>query len=335
MRTLLIILLLFLFTKAFPHQDTYYKYKFDNVTVIIKTGYHCEEINNANIIGQYASILCKEFQFKNDVFLYFDHDYMPENDSLNPTFLSFINDYIYEIIGLKNNELVKSDSVYMNNKAKIVVQQLGFHYSINETLELLRFGVQNLDFIENYQKEIENIQSYKIKSIDNQIIDSIKIQNSTSVQDILENKVYFSQKTEVKDRQRLSVSYFSQNGKYILFDNNDKIIDTLDQIIILKYISDLIDYIVVLESSEVLKVYSKNIINGQDYLKSIDHNPKIIRYDHGIKDLKLSILDWDSLLIEVYDLYGVYNGMKIIFLRKEDILITDLMEFINSHKLKK
>ena len=335
MRIPLMILLIFLFTKAYPHLDTFYKYKYDNVTVIIKTGYKCEEINNVKIIGQYASILCKEYQFNNDVFLYFDHDYMPENDSLNPTFLSFRDDYIYKIVGLEINDLVKPDSVYMNNKAKIVIQQYGFHYSIKETLELLRFGVQNLDFIKNYQKEIENIRSYKIKSIDNQIIDSIKIQNSTSVQNILENKVYFSQKTEVKDPHRLSVSYFSQNGKYILFDNNDKIIDTLDQIIILKYISDLVEYIVVLESSKVLKVYSKSIIDGKDYLKSIDHNPKIIRYDNGIEDLKLSILNWDSLLIEVYDFYGVYNGMKFIFLRKEDILITDLMQFINNHKHKK
>lgn len=335
MRIPLIILLLFLFTKAFPHQDKFYKYKYDNVTVIIKTGYKCEEINNVKIIGQYASILCKEFQFNNDVFLYFDHDYMPENDILNPTFLSFRDDYIYKIVGLKINDLVKSDSVYMNNKAKIVIQQYGFHYSIKETLQLIEFGVQKLDFIKNYQKVFEGIFSYKIESIDYSIIDSIKKQHSTFVQDILKNKVYISPSTELEDRDGLNVSYFSQNGKYILFDNNEKIIDTLNQIIVLKYTSDLIDYVVVLESSKVLKVYSKRWIDNKDYLKSIVHDPKIVRFDHGISDARLLILDLNSLLIEFCDFLSVYNDMKLIYLREEDILITDLMEFIDSHYLKK
>lgn len=320
-----------MFTKAFPHQDEFYKYKYDNVTVIIKTGYKCEEINNVKIIGQYASILCKEFQFNNDVFLYFDHDYMPKNDSLNPTFLSLRDDYIYKIIGLKINELVKSDSVFMNSKSKVVIQQYGFHYSIQETLELIAFSIRKMDFIKKYQKVFEGIFSYKIESIDYNVIDSVKKQNSTLVQDIMKNKVYVSPRTEVKDRHRLSVSYFSQNGKYILFDNDEKIIDTLNQILVLQHTSDLLDYIVVLESSKVLKVYSKSMPDNKGYLKSIAHDPKIVKFDDGISDIRLLILNWNSLLIEFCDFLGVYNSMKLIYLREQDILITDLMEFINSH----
>lgn len=320
-----------MFTKAFPHQDEFYKYKYDNVTVIIKTGYKCEEINNVKIIGQYASILCKEFQFNNDVFLYFDHDYMPKNDSLNHTFLSLRDDYIYKIIGLKINELVKSDSVFMNSKSKVVIQQYGFHYSIQETLELIAFSIRKMDFIKKYQKVFEGIFSYKIESIDYNVIDSVKKQNSTLVQDIMKNKVYVSPRTEVKDRHRLSVSYFSQNGKYILFDNDEKIIDTLNQILVLQHTSDLLDYIVVLESSKVLKVYSKSMPDNKGYLKSIAHDPKIVKFDDGISDIRLLILNWNSLLIEFCDFLGVYNSMKLIYLREQDILITDLMEFINSH----
>jgi len=331
MRISLIIFLLFSFINAFPHQDEFYKYKYDNVTVIIKTGYKCEEINNVKIIGQYVSILCKESQFIDDVLLYFDHDYMPENVSLNPTFLSYRNDYTYEILGLKFSDFVKSDSVYMNNKDKIVIQQSGFHYSIKETLELVKFGVQNLDFVRNYQKVFEGIYYYKIESIDGSIIDSVKKQNSIFVEDILKNKVYIFPRTEVEDRHTLSVSYFSQNGKYILFDNDEKIIDTLNQIIVLKYLADLIDYIVVLESSKVLKVYSKSMIDNRGYLKSIAHDPKIVRFDDGISDVRLLILDWNVLLIEFYDFLSVYNGMKLIYLREKDILITNLMEFINNH----
>lgn len=335
MKTGLIAIILLLSSNIFGHQDTYYKYKYDNVNIIIKTGSFCEAVNNAKIIGQYASILCREYHFKKDVFLYFEHDYIPDNYQLNPIFLSYSDDFIYQIIGFNSDDFGDPESIYMNNKTKLVIQQFGFHYSINETLELLKFGAQNMDFIMNTQKETENIRSYKIKSIDSQIIDSIKIQNSTSVKDIMENKVYISPSTEVLDRHRFSVSYFSQNGEYILFDNNENIIDTLKQIIILKHTSDIVDYIVLLESSEVLKVYSKSIIEGQGYLKSKDHNPQIIGYDQGIFDLRLLILDWDTLLIEFYDFISVYNGMKLIYMRKEDILITDLMEFINSHKKKK
>jgi hypothetical protein len=51
--------------------------------------------------------------------------------------------------------------------------------------------------------------------------------------------------------------------------------------------------------------------------------------------MELTLLRSDILLIEFVDLFKIKNDMKLIYLIQEDLLIKDLMDFINGYKVKK
>ncbi len=74
-RMLFLILLLIKPYSVLAHQDSEYIYTFHNVTVRVTSSYLNEEINNAKIIGKYASILSKKLQYKKPIILDFIHDY--------------------------------------------------------------------------------------------------------------------------------------------------------------------------------------------------------------------------------------------------------------------
>ncbi len=334
MRNALFILLVFSFTKVFSHEDSFYKYKYDNVTVIIKTGYFNEEINNAKIIGQYASLLCEESQHKEQVFLFFNHDYYPDDENNNPIFMSYQKNYIYEILGFSHDNKRDYDSILLNNEDKIVIQQFGFHYQIKETLELLKFGIENTNILKNDLERTFDF-GYNIKSIEKKIIDSVRNENSRIVNKILENKVSIKPQDGPPVDKYFNVSYYSQYGKYILITNEETVIDTLNQVLLLDYINESPQYIVVLESKEKLIVYSYNFAFDFKYKKSKDFNPQIANINKGTTGIRLTLLKWDVLLIEFADLYGANNDMKLIYLLEEDLLITNLMEFINESRTKK
>lgn len=314
--------------------DSFYKYQYDNVTVIIKTGYFNEEINNTKIIGQYASLLCKTFQHKEQVFLFFNHDYYPEDENKNPIFMSYQKNYIYEIIGLSSDYTRDYDSILLNNEDKIVIQQFGFHYQIKGTLELLKFAIENTDIL---KKDLEKTFDfgYNIKSINKTIIDSVKHKDSKIVNEILENKVSITPLDGHQIDKYFNVSYYSQYGKYILIDNKVTVIDTLNQVLLLDYINESPQYVVALESRNKLIIYSNSINSNFDYKSSNEFHPKIVDFKENLAGMRLTSLKWDVLLIEFVDLNGIKNDMKLIYMLEDDLLITNLMEFINGYRIKK
>nr|WP_169934214.1 hypothetical protein [Nonlabens sp. Ci31] len=49
MKKFVFFILLLSFFNTYGHQDKYYEYSYDNVTVMIKTGHYFEEVNNVKI----------------------------------------------------------------------------------------------------------------------------------------------------------------------------------------------------------------------------------------------------------------------------------------------
>ena len=314
--------------------DSFYKYKYDNVTVIIQTGHFNEEVNNAKIIGQYASLLCEKSEYQEQVFLFFGHDYYPDDLNNITIAMSYQSNYIYEILGFSPDYINDYDSILMNNERKIVIQQFGFHFHIKETIELVNFAIENTEVLKR-KLESRSISGKEIKSINKTKIDSIRRADSKVVNSILETKVDIKPLDYPPKNAHYEVTYFSQNGKYIIIDFEETIIDTLDQVLIIECINDLpTQYIVVLESKESLLIFSRGVLDISNYTRSQDFNPKFDNTRENLSEMILTPLKFDVLLIEFADLYQMKNDTKLIYLLQEDVLITNLMDFINENKTK-
>ncbi len=344
------VLFIFLsFTIAsYGHQDKYYEYKYDQVTVMINTGFYFEEINNVKIIGQYAAMLCKELDYNEPVALYFEHDYTHELEGKNFEFLSYGLDYL--VFDRKNNYIVKGDDPRIENKIdKISISQYGYHFTISETLNFLLHGIENKDDIKSLTVK-ENIQGFysglKILSLKQSVIKKVKAKENSIVKKILKEKVYINPTDDIPEHMKydLDVSYYSQYNKYTLFDGSNfgdeiKDIDTVEQIMFIDVdISSFYPNMIVLESNEILHFYAGSKGNvGYPYLGEVNYknlHTKIIGKHKYLSEMRLSSFTNDFMLIEFMDLDGYANDYKLVFLLNEGKLVTDLVSFLNSHKTK-
>ena len=330
------------------HQDKYYEYKYDQVTVMIKTGFYFEEINNVKIIGQYAAMLCKELNYKEPVALYFNHDYTYELEGKNFEFLSYGLDYL--VFDRKNNFIAKGDDPRIEDKTdKISISQYGYHFTISETLNLLLHGIENKYDIKSLTVK-ENIQGFysglKTLSLKQSVIKKAKAKENSIVKKILQEKVYINPTDDIPEHMRypLDISYYSQNDTYTLFGGSNfggelKDIDTVEQIVFIDVDSgNIIPHMIVLESNELLHFYTgkgqkthyPNL--GEINYKNLD--TKIIGPYEYINDVKLTHFTENSILIEFSSLFGYANDYKLVFLLKEGKLVTDLVPFLDSYKTK-
>jgi len=78
MKKVLFILLISSYSiqSTLAHQDFWITKEFGNVKTRIKTGYFYEEIQNVEIIGELARILCEKLNYKEPVLLDFNHFYV-------------------------------------------------------------------------------------------------------------------------------------------------------------------------------------------------------------------------------------------------------------------
>ncbi len=260
MKKLTIIILTFLPILTWAHQDRYYTYEYENVTVRFKTGFFFEEINNAKIIGQYATALSDSLGYEKPILLDFIHDYGHSYKGNSYSFLS-IGSEEYEIVSynvLKYDSLlgenvyhgVPTDSVeFINNvekdaysvpgfnkKKSIVIRQFAYHFDIRETLNLLLYTLTNQSNVrENLRPDtlssyLMNMY-YSFESVPNSMVDSLKSTKMQLVESVLNAKVYCE--VDSINRSRLYYSYFAQNGKYQIFASlHDKeiLLDTLAQV---------------------------------------------------------------------------------------------------------
>ena len=313
MKKNILILLLLISITSFSSESRYFEYKYANVTVVIETSGYVDEVNNVKIIGQYAEMISNELKYSKPIHLIFNHDYTYTLKGKKYISISFEQNKAEG--NLKHNSLKRKSS-----NEVLTISQFGNNFSIKETLKLINFGIKKINTIK------ENIQSVR-----REVIDSVRLSKSLIVSKIVERKVYVLPNEKKTDEKNFSVTYFSQNGKYILIDNRNRIIDTLEQITFCNSAGNIAKYVVILENNEQIKIYAKDF-HSDKYFSSGRFNTKIIDKFKYLSGIRLTILNSDILLIEFYDMSGIFNDLKMLYLKGDNKLITNFVDYVNSYR---
>lgn len=346
------------------HQDRYFNYKYDNVTVRFKTGFFFEEINNAKIIGQYAALLSDSLGYDKAILLDFIHDYGHSYKGKTYSFLnigseeyevvshyvlkydSLVNENVYQMVPSDSVESFKnvSKEVYtvpgVNKKKSIVIRQFGFHFDIRETLNLLSYAITNqtdvrensrLDTLSSYLRNMY----YSFESVPSCKIDSIKSPKLKIVESVLNTKVYCE--VDSIDHNRLYYSYFYQNGKYLIFASiHDKeiLLDTLDRVYSLNPWKYMPEVLFAFETPNQMRSYS--LITYMDYevKRSIKHQIEIDPYEY-LRNINIDWLGDDIYLIDYSNGFGWTPLKRLIYLKNDDVIIDDFENYINSYRKEK
>lgn len=143
MKKLTTIILTLLPIIIWAHQDRYYTYEYDNVTVRFKTGFFFEEINNAKIIGQYAALLSDSMNYDKPILLDFIHDYGYSYQGKTFSFLN-IGSQKYDWISYFMQDSKEIYTIPAENRQQtIVIRQFGFHFDLTQTMNLLYHAITN------------------------------------------------------------------------------------------------------------------------------------------------------------------------------------------------
>lgn len=258
------------FGTALAHQDFWVTKDFGNIKVRIKTGFEFEEINKVFIYGKLAEKLTSELNYKDQIFLDFNHHYT--GDCKPDYFISFDKGEIeYTWSGAEKQESLLT-------KKSIVIRQVSRQFDSRTTLELVEFAIKNLSEIKSKQKQIEYNKNYCQWRV--QTIDTLKIKGI--FQDTLskEVKAVMLKKIERPEEDfKYGISYYYQDGRYTIFlrNNNKEDIDikTIDNIYDFQRISSYSAIIFDTDSSFYFaskygqnKISTRNIIeNTFDYYR--------------------------------------------------------------------
>jgi hypothetical protein len=155
------------------HQDRYFTYEYDNVTVRFKTGNLFEEINNAMIIGQYAAQLSDSLDYHKPILLDFIHDYGYTYQGKTFSFLNYGSEKFDHVSYFKQHAVKKNTRVMVsytdsierkdeiivdvitipsvNRQRTIVLRQFGFDFDITHSLNLLHYAITHNRNLKNNQ----------------------------------------------------------------------------------------------------------------------------------------------------------------------------------------
>jgi len=361
MKKLTTIILVLLPLLIWAHQDKYYIYEYDNVTVRFKTGHFFEEINNAKIIGQYAAALSKNLDYKKPILLDFIHDYGHSYKGNTYSFLC-IGSEEYEVINYyvqKYDSLLDGDVYHMvpfdsiafiknvekevysvpgfNKKKSIVVRQFAYHFDIRETLNLLSYALTNQSGVQKNSRPdtlpsyLRNMY-YSFESIPRNRIDSIKSTKVSFVERALNNKVY--REIDSINQNQLYYSYFSQNGKYQIFASlrgKEILLDTLEQVYSLKPWKIMPEALFVFETPTQMRAYSVLTIIGKKIKRSSKHRIEIDPFEH-VAGININWLGGDMYLISYNNGFTWTPVKRLIYLKNDDVIIDDFEEYINSYR---
>jgi hypothetical protein len=334
------------------------------VTVRFKTGFFFEEINNVKIIGQYASLLSDSLKYDKPILLDFIHDYGHSYEGITYSFLN-VGSEEYEIVSynvLKYDSLldenvyygVPSDSIEffenvekdvytvpgVNKKKSIVIRQFGFHFDIRETLNLLSYVITNERDVKGSLQPATlssylRSMCYRFESTPSNMIDSVKSSQGTFVELVLKTKVYCD--ADSTDSNSLKYSYFSKNGAYQIFASiGDKeiVIDTLKNIYSFNPWKYMPQRLFVFETPNQMRSYSVLPFMDNEVKRSSKHQIEIDPYEY----IKCVNIDWigdDIYLIDYSDGFGWTPVKRLIYLEKDDVIIDDFEDYINSHRKEK
>lgn len=344
------------------HQDSYYTYTYDKVTVRFKTGFFFEEINNAKIIGQYAALLSDSMDYDKPILLDFIHDYGYSYQGKTYSFLNFgsqkfdmvsyymqdsIEDNVYHMVpfsdSVESNQNVEKE-IYrvpaVNGQQTIVIRQFGFHFDLTQTINLLFHAITNksevkkLSSADTLPSYLRNMY-YSFESIPRNRIDSIKSAKMTFVENVLNTKIYCE--VDSINRYQLSYSYFSQNGTYQLFASiHDKeiILDTLEQVYSFNPWEYMPEVLFVFETPNQMRSYSVMTFMDNEVKRSKKHRIEIDPYEY----LRSINIDWfgdDIYIIDYSNGFGSTPVKRLIYLNNDDVIIDDFEAYINSHRKEK
>lgn len=364
MKKLTILLLAFLPIFMWAHEDSFYIYQYDNVTVRFKTGFFFEEINNAKIIGQYAAILSDSLDYDKPILLDFVHDY---GYSYQGKTYSFVNigsaqyDLVsyyekhpdepnvyypvpYADINESNEHIEKRTHTITSSPAHdtVVLRQFGFHFDVTQTMNLLYYVLTNENEVKNLAKPISfssylTNMNYRFETIPAHDIDSIKTTSFPYIEKVLQNKVY--KDVDTIDRHRLYYSYFSQNGKHIVFaglHDKEVVLDTLDKIYFFSPRKSIPETLFVFETPNRFRKYNYDSWSDSEHQiqKSKQHTTPIDPHEYIV----WITIDWLG-----DDIYFInYNNSLILdpfarfpYLAKDDVLIEDFEEYLNTYRKEK
>ncbi len=359
MKKLTIIIMAFLPIISWAHQDRYYIYEYDNVIVRFRTGFFFEEINNARIIGQYAALLSDSIGYDKPILLDFIHDYGYSYHGRTFSFLNYgsqeydlvsyymqdsIEDNVYHMVPfsdtverIENVEKEIFTVPAVSRQQTIVVRQFGFHFDLIETINLLYHAITNKSEVKKLSRK-DTLSSYlksmyySFESIPGNLIDSIKSTKMTFVESVLKTKVYCE--VDSIDKNRLRYSYFSQNGTYHLFasiHDREILLDTLEQVYSFNPWEYLPEVLFVFERPDQMRSYSVMPFTNSKARRSKEHHLEI----DPLEFLKSIDIDWlgdDIYLIDYNDGFGLAPVKRFIYLEKDDVIIDDFEDYINSHR---
>jgi hypothetical protein len=355
------IILFFLPFLTWAHQDTYYTYEYNNVTVRFKTGFWFEEINNTKIIGQFAAILSDSLGYDNPILLDFIHDYGYSYQGRTISFLNFgsqkydlvsyymkdsIEDDVYHIIpfsdtveSINNVEKEIYTVPEVNRRRTIVIRQFGFHFDLTQTINLLYHAITNKREVKELS-QTDTLSSYlrntyyQLETIPSKLIDSVKVSTSTYVKQVLQNKVY--REVGTVDRHQLYYSYFSKNGEYLIFaglHDKEVVLDTLDKIYSFNPRELIPEVLFVFETPNLFRKYELDTWVYPEYKpeRSERHQVPIDPYEK-IVHINIEWIGDDMYLIN-YNSSFMYSPFAIFpYLEKDDVLIEDFEKYINSYR---
>jgi hypothetical protein len=209
---IVLVLLLFSSLSTYAHRDFWTVRYFGKVVVRIKTGFQYEEISKAWIIGELTNNLTRRLNYKDTVFLDFDHQYV--GDCIPDYFISFDFGSIKQAYsGGEINTFLKREA--------LVIREVSRKFDAATTLRLTEYAIKNLFSIIKTQKVIEYKKNYcqwLINSIDIELTKSIALQRSSSVvNEILAGRVY---KPDTEKKYPCSISYYLENNKYYIYDGD-------------------------------------------------------------------------------------------------------------------
>lgn len=362
MKKLTTIVLTFLPIIIWAHQDRYYTYDYDNVTVRFKTGSFFEEINNAKIIGQYAALLSDSMNYDKAILLDFIHDYGYSYQGKTFSFLSFgsqkydmvsyymrdsIEDNVYHMVpfsdtveSIKNVEKVIFSVPAENRQQAIVIRQFGYHFDLTQTMNLLYHAITNksevkkLSSADTLSSYLRNMY-YSFESIPRDRINSIKSSKLTFVENVLKVKVYCE--VDSINPNQLYYSYFSQNGTYQIFasiHDNEIILDTLEQVYSFNPCEYMPKALFVFEAPNQMRSYSVMTFMDNEVKRSQKHRIEIDPYEH-LQSINIDWLVEDIYLIDYSNGFGWTPVKRLIYLKNDDVIIDDFEEYINSYRKEK
>lgn len=319
LNSIFIIILTFIAEIAIAHQDFWVIKDYGNIKVRVKTGFQYEEINKAFIIGQLSQKLSKELNYKEPIFLDFNHAYTGDCDP--DYFISYDKGNILQTwTNEKQKDFLKENS--------IIVRQVSRKFDFVSTLKILEYAILNLTTIKSAQRQITYNQNYcqwKINTIDTILIKNhLKTYGSEILTKILKNKIDRHDKNF-----KYGVSYYWEDNKFNIYRRDYNGRDT-----ILLTVDNIYDYHIINGNSTVIFNSDSTFYHIGRYKKPMTSKKHLIEntFDYyqpfDLKDIggdKITIYFWSYTKDEGRQ----PRDRTLIYLIDKDRLIQDLDKLID------